>query len=129
MRIGGFVEMLADAAQPRAEPEEGGLRGVDEGEDGLAGGGGDELAKLCACELKKGGRLFGAAKALENRERGQQCGRGGRAEIDLDLQRDGVARGGGGEIGRQKQAEHRNTVSRVEDEARRKSFSSRRERR
>ena len=108
----GFDEMFADAAEALAEPEEIGLWRVNERENGLAGGCGDEFAKLGAGELEKRGRLLGAAETLENREDGEEGGLRRGAQVELDLQRDGVARSGGGEIGRQEQTEHRNNVCR-----------------
>lgn len=121
--VGGVVEVFADAAEAGAKPEERSLRGVDEGEDGLAGGGGDEFAELDAGELEECGRFFGAAETLEYGEGRKEGGLRRGAQVELDLQRDGVARSGVDEIGRQEQAEHRNTVWRGADEARPKATS------
>ena len=82
-----------------------GLAVVDE--DGLEGGGGGEVAELGSGELEEGGRGGGAAEPLEvseNREK-SGCGDGGGVELDLDRNR--VAQDGGGEVGREDEAEHR----------------------
>jgi hypothetical protein len=95
-------------------------------EEGLLIDGRGEVAELGTGELEENGRLwallrqgFGghAAPTLEEREGGEQIGRrlaallrqgfGGQGgEVEFHLERDRVARGGGGEIGRQVEAEH-----------------------
>lgn len=81
-----------------------GLAVVDE--DGFLGGGGGEVAELGAGELEEGGRRGGAAEALEVGENGEEAGRGRDVRIELHFHRDGVADDGGGEVGRENEAEH-----------------------
>ena len=105
-RLFGLAQVFADAAQDRADPENGFGRGVDPREDRLAAQCGDEFPELGAGELQKedGGGL--GTEALQGGEGGQQ-GRGRRrAEIHLDLHGDGVAEGSGGEVGREQETEH-----------------------
>lgn len=65
-----FGEMFADAAQERADPEQGSLRLVDRKKYRLPCEQHDELAELGAFELEEGGWLWCAAPALEEREGG-----------------------------------------------------------
>lgn len=81
-----------------------GLAVVDE--DGFLAGGGGEVAELGTGELEEGGRLRGAAEALEVGEDGEESGRGDGGGVELHLDRDGVADDGGGEVGREDEAEH-----------------------
>ena len=76
------------------------------GEDGFLGGGGGEVAELGAGELEKGGRRGGAAKPLKVGEDGEKPGRGDGGGVELDLDRNRVAQGGGGEVGREDEAKH-----------------------
>jgi|GEM_PF-3100955 len=95
-------EVLADAAKPRADPKEVFVGFGQGGENRLAHESGDEFAELGAGDLDKRGRGGGAiAKAREQGE-GRQL-RGGRRHgaVQLHLQRDGVATGGFGKVGRQ----------------------------
>lgn len=85
-------------------PHGGGLIVFDE--NGLAVESGGEVAELGARELEEFRRGGFSAKALKNREGGEQLPRGRRAEIEVDAQRDGIAGGGGYEVGRKVQAEH-----------------------
>jgi hypothetical protein len=81
-----------------------GLAIVDE--DGFLAGGGGEIAELGAGELDEGGWLRGAAEALEVGEDREESGGGGGGGVELDLDRDGVADDGGGEVGREDEAKH-----------------------
>jgi len=65
-----------------------------------------ELAELGALQLDERHGLRGDAEALEDGEGRHQAGGGRDREVQLHAHGDGVARGGGGEIGRQEQAEH-----------------------
>ena len=103
--------MFADAAQERADPEQGSLRLVNPEKNGLPDEQHDELAKLRALELEEGWWLWCAAPALEQGESGQDFLRGCDAEVQLNLERDCVAGRGGGKIGRKKKAEHRSPRS------------------
>jgi hypothetical protein len=75
-------------------------------EDGLGAGGGREVAKLSARELEKFGRSGRAAETLEDGEDGKEFGRGGGGKIEVDLERNRIAGGGGDEVRRKVKAEH-----------------------
>lgn len=75
-------------------------------EDGFLGSGGGEVAELGAGELEEGGRRGRAAEPLEVGEDGKQAGGGRNVLIELHFHRDGVADDGGGEVGREDEAEH-----------------------
>ena len=69
--------------------------------------GGDELAQAGAVELDKFWRSGAAAPALEQDEGGNELGgRRASGEIEVHLERDGVARCRGGEVGREVEAKH-----------------------
>ena len=110
--------MLADTTETRTDPEQRCLRCVYPSEDRQTRRRGNELAELRAGELEKRGRLRGAAETLQGGEHGQPFGLWRSAQVELNLDRDGVARSGGGEIGRQKQTEHRDTFLAAADDAR-----------
>ena len=102
----GFAEVIADAAEERADPEDGFGGRVDPEKHRLAAEGGDELAQLGAVELeeKNGGGL--RAETLQGGEGGQDCRRRRAVEVDFDFDGDGVPRSGGGEVGRKQETQH-----------------------
>jgi len=75
-------------------------------EEGLGAGGGGEFAELGAGELEESGRGGGAAEALEDGEDGEEFGRGRGGEIEIDLERNRIAGGGGDEVRRKVEAQH-----------------------
>lgn len=75
-------------------------------EDGFGAEGGGEGAELGAGELEKTRRRGGAGPALEQGERGKNFRVGRRGKIGVHLERDRVAGGGGGEVGREVDAKH-----------------------
>lgn len=88
-------------------PRDGSGRAIDPKEKGLALESGKEVAQTGAVELDDLGRGRGAGPALEEDEGRDEFGRrssGGEIEVHFD--RDGVARGGGGEVGWEVDAEH-----------------------
>ena len=98
--------MFADAGQIQAVPSERVGRAVGAEKHAFAKEGLHQLAKLGAIELQQGNRLGRHTEALQDGESRDQ-GRGRRnAEVKLQPDGDGIARGGGGEVGRQEQAEH-----------------------
>ena len=75
--------------------------------DGLPGQGSDELAQLGPGQLQQEGRLRGrSAPPLKQGEGGHQfrCRRSPR--VEFHLHGDGVAGGGGGQVGREEEAKH-----------------------
>ena len=94
----------------RGSAEEGGvapdagLAVVDE--DRFERGGGGEIAELGAGELDKYGGRGGAAEPLQMGKNGEQAGSGVGGRIELNLYRNGVAKDGGGEVGRENEAKH-----------------------
>jgi hypothetical protein len=99
--------MFADASETRADPEERLVGFGEGGEDRLADERGDEFAQLRAGDLKKRRGDRGAvAKSGKDRQGRQLRGRGRRGRIKSNFQRDGVTRGGGGKIGREKKTQH-----------------------
>ena len=102
----GRGEEDRDARKGVVVPGDGG-GAVDPEENGLAAEGGEEVAEAGAVDLDDFRRGLGAGPALEQDERGDEFGgRGSGGEIEVHLDRDGVARGGGGEVGREVEAEH-----------------------
>ena len=81
-----------------------GLAVVDE--DRFKRGGGGEIAELGAGELDKYGVRGGAAEPLQMGKNGEQAGSGVGGRIELNLYRNGVAKDGGGEVGRENEAKH-----------------------
>ena len=103
---GGRGEKNRDAREGVVVPGDGG-GSVDPEEDGLAAEGGEEVAEAGAVELDDFRRGLGAGPALEEDEGRDEFGRrssGGEIEVHFD--RDGVARGGGGEVGWEVKTEH-----------------------
>ena len=75
-------------------------------EQGLLGRDGGELAQLRAGKLDELRRGTRTAPALQQGQHGEKFGGRRGSEIQLHAQRHGIARGGGGEVGRQVEAEH-----------------------
>ena len=74
---------------------------------GLALKGGEEVAQAGAVELDDLGRGLGTGPALEEDKGRDEVGRwGSGGEIEVHFDRDGVARGGGGEVGWEVDTEH-----------------------
>ena len=74
-------------------------------EDSQAVQGGREVAHLGARQLDERGRFRGPAPPLEERERRKEPRLGSPRGVELDPQRDRVARGGGGQVWREVQTE------------------------
>ena len=74
--------------------------------DRLGAGGAGEIAELGAGELEETRRRRCIRPALEEGEGGEQCGSGRNGEIEVHLERDRVARGGGGKVRREVEAKH-----------------------
>lgn len=70
----GFDEVFVDVVEVLVELEEIGLWCVNECENGLVGGCGDEFVKLGVGELEKCGWFFGVVEMLENCEDGEEGG-------------------------------------------------------
>jgi hypothetical protein len=104
---GGRCQENGDAGERAIVVPRDGGGAVDPEEDGLARERGEQIAEARAVELDDFRRGLGAGPALEEDEGGDEFG-GGRTggEIEVHLDRNGVARGGRGEVGREVEAEH-----------------------
>ena len=103
----GSGEKNGYSGESAVVPSNGGGRAVDPKENGLAREGGEEVAQAGAVELDDLGRGLGAGPALEEDEGRDEFGsRGSGGEIEVHFDRDGVARGGGGEVGWEVKTEH-----------------------
>lgn len=104
---GGRGEEDRDAGEGVVVPSDGSGRTIDPEKSGLALECGEEIAEAGAVELDDFGRGLRAGPALQQDEGGDEFGgRGSGREIEVHLDRDGVARGGGGEVGWEVEAKH-----------------------
>src|SRR6185369_6946278 len=88
-------------------PRDGSGGAVDPEKDGFAAERGGEFPEFGAVELNELGRRGGATPALEEGEGGEPSRSRRVRQIEFDAEGDGVAGGGGGELGRAQEAEHR----------------------
>ena len=101
-----LTEMFAHAEKCAVLPSERSGRFVHPEKHGLAGERGKEFAQLTALQLGKGHRARRDAEALQDRKCRDDVGGRRSGQIQFHANGNGIARGGGGEIGGKEQAEH-----------------------
>ena len=103
----GFDQVLSNPRQIDAVPGErvGGSVGAEE--NAFAEEGADQFAELGAFELNERHGLHWHAQALEEGEALDEIRRWRHCQVEFHPDGDGVARGGGGEVGREDEAKHR----------------------